>query len=228
MKKLALLVLVAVGVFTLSGCVDTDTITEDANALSDKVTALETKIDAQKTTVIALETEIAAANDYIDELEAQSAALLSKVNETNTKIKNALNRDTWVDRKVKYNADYTSYDAEYCFGIFDEDWSTITANDYTHNTGLKFVITIEQVVWGTEVFAKDSCGNYSEFIFDNSSYGLYSVPVDFFETGKTYEVVLYKETYFTTPQLGLLPAADMGDFGAYPTDLTAIVKTEVQ
>lgn len=228
MKKVVSLLVLLLAVFTLTGCVDTEAIDAEQKALEDKITALEEKVTTAQTEIDAAEASMVTANEYIDALEAQNAALEAKINETNSKIKNALNRDSWSVRKTRYNADYTSYEAEYCFGAFDEDWSTIAANDYTHNTGLKFQITVEQIVWGTEMFVKDSCGNYSEFIFDASSYGLYSVPADMFEVGKTYDVVLYKEAYFTSNQLGLLPKADMGDFGAYPADLSAIVATEVQ
>lgn len=126
-----------------------------------------------------------------------------------------------------YNPDYSAFDAEYCFGIFNEDWTQEVSSDYTHNGGLKFVITIENIQWGTEIFAKDSCGNYSDFVYQNSQYSLYSMPVGLLEVGKTYEVVLYEETYFTLPQLGLLPLSEMGDFGAYPEDLSGIVFEEV-
>lgn len=236
MKKV-LLVLLLVFTFTLTGCdqveetvTDLQTkltdVTTDLSDATSTITDLQTTLTTANETITSLETSIEeadaaleASNARIAELEAQSAL-------TNTKIKNALNRDSWLTRKTRYNADWSSYEAEYCFGVFNEDWSTIVANDYTHNTGLKFVITIEQVLFGTEVYVKDSCGNYSEFIFDDSSYGLYSTPANFFEAGATYEVVLYKETYFMTPQLGLLPLVDMADFGQYPTDLSGIVSTK--
>ncbi len=234
MKKLFTLSLLVLGL-ALTGCTEGTENDDNLTELETQVTELSSKLDTQETQITGLETDLetattdlTAAEELIAELQEQNAALQSGINLTNSKIKNALNRDSWLTRKVKYNADFSSYEAEYCFGIFDEDWTAETASDYTHETGLKFVITVEQIQWGTEVFVKDSCGNYSEFIYENSSFGLYSTPVDFFEVGKTYEVVLYKEVYFTVAQLGLLPVASMGDFGAYPTDLSAIVSTEVE
>lgn len=245
MKKVLLVALFVI-TLSLTGC---DQVESTITDLQDKVTDVKTDVtetieDVQEvatsleeaeTTIEELTTTLETASAALEEqavliaaLQEQNATLLEEVNLTNTKIKNALSRDNWAVRKTRYDDSWNPFEAEYCFGVFDEDWSTITASDYTHNTGLKFIITIEQVQWGTEVFAKDSCGNYSEFILDDSSYGLYSTPAGFFEVGETYEVVFYKEIYFTVSQLGLLPLADMGDFGAYPTDLSGIVSSKVE
>lgn len=226
MKKGFLVIAFAL-VFALAGCTTTD-YTDQLAELESKIDALETSNEELNTSLTEVTTSLEEANGKITVLEEENAVLETLAKSTNTRIKNALDRDNWKSRKVMYNADFTSYDAEYCFGIIDEDWTQEAASDYTHNGGLKFIITIEEVQWGTEIFAKDSCGNYSEFVYQSSPYSLYSTPAGTFEVGKTYEVVLYKETYFTVPQLGLLPLADMGDFGAFPEDLSAIVVTEVE
>ena len=245
MKKVLLVALFVI-TLTLTGCDQVEstvtdlqskltTVTEDltdaADTIADLETSLTTMQDSLTTaseTITNLEANVVGVNANLEEAEERIAELESELALTNTKIKNALNRDNWDIRKTKYNPDYSTYEAEYCFGVFDEDWSTITANDYTHNTGLKFEITVLQVQWGTEIFVTDSCGNYSEFIFDESSYGLYSAPLGYFEVGETYEVVLYKEVYFMEPQLGFLPAADMAEYGAYPEDLSALVINKIE
>ena len=204
-----------------------ETLTEDLEEAQSSLTDALTANDNLTTDLDALEEIVAGMQAELDALTEENAALQAEVDVTTDKIKNALDRETWQQRKVKYNADWTSYEAEYCFGIFDEDWSTLATDDYSHNTGLKFVVTVEEIVWGTEMFVKDSCGNYSVFLYQSSPYALYSIPAGFFEVGKTYEVVMYKEMYFTTYQLGFLPLADMGDFGAYPEDLSGVVVTEI-
>ena len=232
MKKLLVVALLAI-TLTLTGCDQVEgTVTDlqtKLTTVTDDLSTAVTTLETANTAITTLQTSLDEATTSLEASDARIAALEAELNLTNSKIKNALNRDSWLTRKTKYNADYSSYEAEYCFGVMDEDWSTITANDYTHNTGLKFVITIEQssTFMGTsEVFVKDSCGNYSEFIYADSSYSLYSTPADLFEVGATYEVVLYKEVYFTTYQLGLLPLTDMEAYGAYPTDQSGIVSTK--
>ncbi|AIO17925.1 Chromosome partition protein Smc [Candidatus Izimaplasma bacterium HR1] len=245
MKKVLLVALLAI-TLTLTGCDQVeDTVTDLQDKITTVTTDLQTAVDAMgelETTITTLQTNLTTAGETITNLEsnvvgvnanledaeARIEELEAELAQTNNKIKNALNRENWDIRKERYDASWAAYDAEYCFGVFDEDWSTITANDYTHNTGLKFIITIEQVQWGTEIFVKDSCGNYSEFIYSESSYSMYSTPASFFEVGETYEVVLYKEIYFTEYQLGLLPLTDMGEMGAYPTDLSGIVSTKIE
>jgi len=224
MKKVLLVALVALMV-TLSGC--TTELETSLTELEAKLASLETTIEAQEKEIDNLEVELGEKSEEITGLESLNAELDSVIKTTNSRIKNALNRDNWASRKVKYNADYSSYDAEYCFGIFDENWTLENPSDYTHNTGLKFVITVEQLMWGTEMFVKDSCGNYSEFIYDDSSYSMYSIPAGFFTEGETYEVVLYKDVYFTVNQLGLLPVSEMEAFGAYPADLSGIEFTKL-
>ena len=39
--------------------------------------------------------------------------------------------------KIGYNADYSSYEAEYCFGIFDLDWSLEADGDYKYTRYVK-------------------------------------------------------------------------------------------
>lgn len=237
MKKLLVVLTFVLGVMVLNACDTTEftDFTEDISKLDTSVSNLLDEIDAVEEALTAKEDELSALQAQIDALEAQNEliaeqneALLEEIMATNSKIKNALNRDNWAARKVKYTPEYVAYDAEYCFGVFDEDWSLIEANDYTHNDGLKFEITITDVLWGTEFYAKDSCGNYSEFIYQESPFGFYSMPANYLEVGKTYEVVLYKEIYFTVPQLGLLPLAELGDWGSYPTDLSGIIATVVE
>lgn len=229
MKKV-LVVLLFVFTFTLTGC---DQVEETVTDLQTKLTEVTSDLSDATATITSLETTLTTANTSITELEtsledaeSEIAALQSEIDLTNTKIKNALSRDTWTKRKVTYNPDYSTNNEEYCFGIFNDDWSTLPADDYKHNGGLKFVITIEQMStgWSTEIFAKDSCGNYSNFLFENSMYAFYSAPDGYFEVGETYEVVLYKESYFpgSPEQLGFLPAADLVQ-GAYPEDLSALV-----
>ena len=238
MKKV-LLGLLLVLTLTLTGCDQVEesvtdlqskltTVTTDLSDAVDTIDDLDETLETANTTITELQTSLTDATTALTTAQAEIAALEAEVNLTNAKIKNALSRDTWTERKVTYNADWSANNAEYCFGIFDTDWSTLDADDYTHNGGLKFVLTIESIEWGTEVFAKDSCGNYSNFLFDNSMYAFYSAPVGFFEEGATYEVVLYKDVYFagSPAQLGFLPAADLDAQGQYPTDLTGIVSTK--
>lgn len=244
MKKVLGLLLVLT-LFVMAGCEEGEEIlqnvedlTVELSDLADDLAAAQTALteaqganDTLTTDLETLQNTVAGLQTELDALNAENDALQAEVDETSDKVKNALNRDSWDIRKVRYNADWTNYDAEYCFGVFDEDWTTITANDYTYGEGLKFVITIEELAWGTEIFAKDSCGNYSVFIYPNSNYAFYSAPFGLLEEGKTYEVVLYKEMYFTEYQLGLLPSAEMvmGDFGlTYPVDLSGIMVTEVE
>jgi hypothetical protein len=226
MKKLMLVIGIAFGVVLFTGCEAVD-LSPEIKAVEVSVTSLEEDLVALETIVDNMNTELEQKEMAISVLEDENAALLESIKTMNSRIKNALNRDEWATRKIGYNADYSSYEAEYCFGIFDLDWSLEADGDYKYNEGLKFVITIEEITWGTEAFVKDSCGNYSEFIYENSSYSLYSIPTDYFEVGKTYEVILYKDVYFSVAQLGLLPLFEMGDFGSYPTDLSGIVATEL-
>ena len=232
MKKVITLTLLVFGL-ALTGC------TTDNTDLQTQVTTLETNLTTATTSLTTIQGDLATSTVEISELEEQLAlsntviaelqeALIKAADLANTKLLNAFGRDTWASRKIAYDAAWTPSDAEFCFGVFDEDWSTIAANDYTHNGGLKFVITIEEVQWSTEYLAKDSCGNYSELIYHNSPYGLFSMPADLFEAGNTYNVVLYKEAYVTVPQLGLLPLADMGDYSAYPVDLSGIIAELVE
>lgn len=231
MKKVLLLVVFAI-TFTLAGCDQVEeTVTDLQTKLTsatDTITSLESTLETANTAITELENSVTEAASALDTAEAQIAALEDEVNLTNAKIKNALSRDTWTKRKVTYNADWSPNNAEFCFGVFEDDWSTYASDDYAHNGGLKFVLTIESVEWGTEVFAKDSCGNYSNFLFDSSMYAFYSAPAGYFEEGATYEVVLYKDVYFvgSPAQLGFLPAADLTAQGQYPTDLTGIVSTK--
>jgi|LGOV01.1.fsa_nt_gb hypothetical protein len=235
MKKIITLSLFVFGL-ALTGCTTEST---DFADLQTQVTTLEASLTIATTSLTSLEGNLENAEDDIADLESEletSNTIVSSLQEAlinaselaNAKLLNAFGRDTWLIRKVAYDASWIPSDAEYCFGVFNEDWSTIDANDYTHNGGLKFVITIEEVKWGTEYLAKDSCGNYSELLYQDSPYGLYSMPAGLFEVGKTYSVVLYKDTYFTVPQLGLLPVADMGDFGAYPEDLSGITSELIE
>ncbi len=244
MKKVLLGLLLVLTV-TLTGCDQVEesvtdlqdkltTVTSDLSTAVDTIEDLDETLDAANTTITNLQGSLTDATTALDEADAKIAALEAEVALTNTKIKNALTRDTWTARKVTYNADWTPNNAEYCFGIYDtEDWSTLADDDYKvtngDSTGLKFLITIESIEWGTEIFAKDSCGNYSNFLFDNSSYAFYSSPAGFFEAGATYEVVLYKEVYMygSPAQLGFLPEVDLvGDFNLYPEDLTGIQATK--
>lgn len=227
MKKVVLSMVMVFALVLFTGCEEVTDFSDDVSSLNDEVLALQTQITEAKTALDELEGTVGEITEKNEELALENAALLEQMKTTNARIKNALNRDSWSTRKIGYNPDYTPYEAEYCFGVFDVDWSTITDSEYTHNGGLKFVITVESVMWGTEVFVKDSCGNYSEFIYANSSYSFYSVPNGLLEEGKTYEVVLYKEAYFSVDQLGLLPSADL-EFGMYPTDLSNIVITEIE
>lgn len=245
MKKFITLTLIVLGL-ALTGCTSTSPENTDLTDLEATVTALQSQVTTLETTLSTVNTSIVTLEGDLEDVEDENTDLGSELltsNETivelqealnaatdlaNAKLRSAFGRDTWLLRKVAYDESWNPVDAEYCFGVFDEDWSTITTNDYTHNGGLKFVITIEEIRFGTEYLAKDSCGNYSEFLYEDSAYGLYSMPIGFFEVGNTYSVVLYKDTYFTVPQLGLLPVADMGDFGAYPEDLSAIVSELIE
>lgn len=243
MKKV-LLGLLLVLTITLTGCDQVEgtitdlqdkltTVTTDLNTAVDTISDLDETLTAANTTITELQTSLTEATTSLDDAEAKIQALEAEIALTNAKIKNALTRDTWTQRKVTYNPDWTSNNAEYCFGVFDTDWTTLTDDDYkttkSNVIGLTFVITIESVEWGTEVFAKDSCGNYSNFLFDNSMYAFYSAPFGYFEEGATYEVVLYKDVYFagSPAQLGFLPEVDLvGDFNSYPEDLTGIQATK--
>jgi len=245
MKKIITLTVFVFGL-ALTGCTAEPTESTDltelqatVTALQTQVTTLETNLTTTNTSSVSTQGDLENAEDQITDLEVALAASNTTITElqeslnnaadlANAKLLNAFGRDTWLLRKVAYDASWVASDAEYCFGVFNEDWTTIVANDYTHNGGLKFVITIEEVQWGTEYLAKDSCGNYSELLYQNSPYGLYSMPVDLFEAGNTYNVVLYKDTYFTVPQLGLLPVAEMGAFGAYPEDLSGITSELIE
>lgn len=248
MKKVLLGLLLVLTV-TLTGCDQVEetvtdlqtkltTVTTDLGTAIDTINELDETLETAETTIeglqislttatTALETNAAAlteANEQIAELEAEIAL-------TNTKIKNALNRDTWKQRKVSYNPDWSTNNDEYCLGVFDvEDWSTLPDDAFKTvsgtTVGLKFVLTITSISSGysTEIFATDSCGNYSDFLNAASAYGFYSAPAGYFEVGETYEVILYKDVYFagSPAQLGFLPAADMAEFGAYPTDLSGL------
>lgn len=237
MKKV-LTVLVAISVVLLAGCIGNTDLEQDITVLKSQISLLESAKETQSGNLADLKEEfdelheelhelhdeLHGSEELIEKLQEENAALKSEVND---KIKNALNRENWASRKVRYNADWTSYEAEYCLGVMDDDWSTLQADDYSQGEGLLFIITIEEILWDTEILVKDSCGNYSTFLYSSSPFSLYSVPVGMFEVGKTYEVILYKETYFTVPQLGLLPLAEMGEWGAYPEDLSGIIVTEI-
>lgn len=246
MKKIITLTLFVFGL-ALTGCTTAETENTELSDLEITVTNLQAQVTTLETYINTTtnpfiestqgdledaEVEISDLQDVVAASNVTITALQEALDNAsalaNKKLLNAYGRDTWLLRKVAYDASYVATDTEYCFGVFDEDWSTIVSNDYTHNGGLKFVITIEEVKWGTEYFAKDSCGNYSELLYQNSPYGLYSMPTGLFEVGNTYTVVLYKDVYFTVPQLGLLPAADMGAYGAYPTDISGIVSELVE
>ena len=236
MKKVLAIVL-AFSVVLLAGCGEFST-----SDLNEKITVLEAQIsliESANENLISeseeMHEELHEMHDEVHELHEELHAseelieeLQEEVSSTNSRIKNALDRENWAVRKVKYNADWTTSDAEYCLGVFDEDWSTLPEDDFKVGEGLKFVITVETVSWGTEIFVKDSCGNYSEFVYQSSPFSMYSMPTGLLEEGKTYEVVLYKEMYFTEYQLGFLPLAEMGEFGAYPEDLSGIIYQEVE
>lgn len=242
MKK-ALLGLLLVLTLTLTGCDQVEetvtdlqskltTVTSDLDTAVDTIDDLDSALETAETTITDLQTDLDAAEAKIAELESSIAD--AKRAETHEQYVNAMARDDWKSRNSVLNQDWTTTETEYCFGVYDtEDWSTLVADDYKvtngASTGLKFVITIEKIEWGTEIFAKDSCGNYSNFIFDASKYGFYSAPAAFFEEGATYEVVLYKEVYMagSPAQLGFLPEAVLeGDYNSYPADLSGIQATK--
>lgn len=203
---------------------------ENTNQASD-VVVLEVELGLLESKLDDAEAALETATTDIETLEMEKAALQAEIKVVNDKIKNALNVENWTTRKVTYNADFSTNNEEYCFGAINSetDWSTFDDDDYRVGNGLKFVITVLDVEWGTEIFAQDSCGNYSEFYFQHSPYMFYSMPAGMFEVGKTYEVVLYREVYmFGSPaQVGVLPAADLIDGWQYPTDLSGVSVTEV-
>jgi len=224
MKKLIVLSLFVLGL-TLTGCTDGYV---SSSELEDLNVTLSTRVGELDTAVSELITEKEAQDATILELSQENEALQEALDLQYAKLKNVYARDLWASRKVNYDpVTYAPVEAEYCFGVYDDDWSTITANDYTQGAGLHFVVTVLEVQWGTEVLLQDSCGNFSELLLTNSSYGMYSMPTGLLEVGKTYDVVLYKDVYFTIPQLGFLPLTEMGDWGAYPEDISGITLSEI-